>query len=320
MIKIFDQKAYIEIYIKQGFKNINSWQQDAMLYVRWLKLPYEDGGCGRELSKKECKEELIRICKKSVPMFSEISDYKKIDNIIKKAWADKRPLYQIKDIAISHTVLSWFKKQGLKKNELKLLFTLYVGYLIKKKGMGYDNAERFKQIKDREFLRGNSNITTACSIKKTLNIFRDKKFIEITGDNFYLTFIKQEDFIECENNVSNLLILTGDDLYNVGDALLKFYADYRYCEQCGKLIPNDIKNKRFCDDCAKIRKYKPQEIKVVQCIDCGIEFETSSKNNKKEYRCEKCAKIYRRKYQKTLMENRRKCDSLAEQMELIELK
>lgn len=295
MIKIFDQKAYIEVYIKQGFKNINSWQQDAILYVRWLKLPYEDGGCGRELSKKECKEELIRICKKSVPMFTEISDYKKIDNIIKKAWADKRPLYQIKDIPISHTVLSWFKKQGLKKNELKLLFTLYVGYLIKKKGMGYNGAERFQQIKDREFLRTNSNITTACSIKKTLNIFRDKGLIEITGNNFCITFINDKDFIECENNVSNLLILTGEDLYNIGDALFKFYSNYRYCEQCGRLIPNNIKNKRFCDDCAKIRKYKPQETKIVTCKDCEIKFETSSKNNKQEYRCENCAKEHRRK-------------------------
>lgn len=294
MIKIFDEKAYIEIYIKQGFKNLYSWTRDAILYVRWLKLPYEDGGCGKELSKKECKEELIRICKKSIPLFNEMADYKKIKNIIDRAWANKEPLLQVKDITISHATLSWFKKQGLKKNEMKLLFTLYVGYLIKKNNLKINDATWFGQVTDREFLRSNSNISSGFSIKKTLNIFRDLKLIDLRGEYFSIIFPQREDFIACENNVTKLEILTGYDLYNIGDALCKFYDNYRYCEDCGRLITNVTKNKKYCDDCAKLRKYKPKITKIVICEECKKEFETSAKNNKTTYLCEECYKVHRR--------------------------
>jgi hypothetical protein len=294
MIKIFDEKAYIEIYIKQGFKNLHSWTRDAILYVRWLKLPYSDGGCGRELSKNECKEELIRICKKSIPLFNEMADYKKIKNIIDRAWANKEPLLQVKDISISHATLSWFKKQGLKKNEMKLLFTLYIGYLIKKNNLKIKDATWFGQMTDREFLRSNSNISSGFSIKKTLNIFRDLNLIDLRGEYFSIIFPQHEDFIACENNVTKLEILTGYDLYNIGDALCKFYENYRYCEECGRLINNATKNKKYCDDCAKIRKYRPQVTKIVTCDNCKKDFETSSKNNKATYLCEDCYKIHRR--------------------------
>lgn len=296
MIKIFDEKAYIDIYIKQGFKNLHSWTRDAILYVRWLKLPYEQGGCGRELSKKECKEELIRICKKSIPLFNEMSDYKKIENIIKKAWANKEPLLQVKNIRISHTLFSWFKKQGLRKNELKLLFTLYVGYLIKKNNLKIKDATWFGQITDREFLRSNSNISSSFSIKKALNLFRDKGLIDLRGEYFSIIFINREDFKICENNVSNLETLTGYDLENIGEALYKFYDNYRYCDDCGRLIDKTKStNKKYCEECAKLHKYKPQGTKVVTCKDCECQFETSAKNNKEEYRCEECYKKHRRK-------------------------
>ena len=297
MISIFDEKAYIEIYIKQGFKNLSTWTRDAILYVRWLKLPYEDGGCGRELSKKQCKEELVKICKKSVPLFNEMSDYKKINTIIEKAWKNKEPLFQIKNIHISHTTFSWFKKQGLRKNETKLLFTLYIGYLIKKKRFKDGDPTWFSQIKDREFLRSNSNISTSCSIKKTLNIFRDKGLIDLRGEYFSILFINDENFKHYENNVTRIEIITGPDLYNIGDTLYKFYDNYKYCEECGKLIENS-KNKKYCEECAKKRKYKPkdlsEQIKKVICINCKKEFETSSKNNKEEYRCTDCKKEHDR--------------------------
>ena len=308
MIKIFDEKAYIEIYIKQGFKNLYSWTRDAILYVRWLKLPYEDGGCGRELSKKECKDELIRICKKSIPLFNEMADYKKINNIIDKAWSNKEPLLQVKDIPISHATLSWFKKQGLRKNELKLLFTLYIGYLIKKNNLKIKDATWFGQITDREFLRSNSNISSSFSIKKALNIFRDKELIDLRGEYFSINFINREDFKVCENNVTKLEFITGYDLYNIGDALYKFYEKYCYCQECGRLIDTITKNKKYCEECAKIRKYRPKITKTVQCVDCEKFFETSAKNNKTEYRCDECAKIHRQVYQKNLMRNRRKDD------------
>ena len=99
------------------------------------------------------------------------------------------------------------------------------------------------------------------------------------------------------------------NLYNIGDTLYKFYDNYKYCEICGKLIENS-KNKKFCNECAKIRKYKPKElheqIKKVICVDCKKEFETSSKNNKEEYRCDKCHKLHERELTRLRVEKYRK--------------
>lgn len=305
MIKIFDERAYIDNYIKYGFKNISKLRRDAILYVRWLKLSIEDGGCGEMLSKKECEQALLKKCRK-IPYLNIDSKPEYIRSIIDKAWKDKYPLLGIKEIKISTDVMNWFRKQGLKKNEIKLLFTLYMGYLIKMEKY-HDNeiCSWFNQINDRDFLRGNANITTGTSVKKILNVFRDKKFIQHEGKRFKIIFTDLDDFKICEKGKEKFIFKT-KNLEEIGNTLYNYYDDKRFCLRCGKVI-SSITNKKYCDDCydeikkEKARKqsqndYQKKEIKMIVCIDCGQEFELSSKT--KRDRCDKCYHIYRRE-QKT---------------------
>lgn len=63
------------------------------------------------------------------------------------------------------------------------------------------------------------------------------------------------------------------------------YADSRscYCKDCRKEVHNECERK----------SYRPVGNKFIVCIDCGKEFEVSSKNTK-TIRCEECYTTYRR--------------------------
>lgn len=316
MIRIFDEKAYIDNYIKHGFKNISKLRRDAILYVRWLKLPLEDGGCGEMLSKKECENALLKKCRK-IPYLNIDSKPDYIKTIMDKAWKDKHPLLSIKEIPISISVMNWFKQQGLKKNEIKLLFTLYIGYLIKM--IKYNDIEIccwFNQINDRDFLRGNANITTGTSVKKILNVFRDKRFIQHEGKRFKLIFINLEDFKRCEED-KNKFIFKTSNLEDIGNTLYNYYDEKRFCLKCGKVIPV-VTNKKYCDDCyggikkEKDRKksekqYHKKDNKKVTCVNCGEEFELNPKSRMKDPRCSNCYKKYRKELiRNKVQENREK--------------
>lgn len=304
MIRIFNERAYIDNYIKYGFKNISKLRRDAILYVRWLKLPIEDGGCGEMLSKKECERELLKKCRK-IPYLNIDSKPDYIQTIMDKAWKDKHPLLNIKEIPVSVSVMNWFRRQGLKKNEIKLLFTLYMGYLIKMEKYHEDEICRwFNQINDRDFLRGNANITTGTSVKKILNVFRDKQFIQHEGKRFKITFIDLEDFKECEKDKEKFIFKT-QNLEEIGNTLYGYYDERRFCLKCGKMIPV-VTSKKYCDECyEEIKKekdlkrlektYQHKENKKVQCIDCGKEFELNPKSRMKEIRCSDCYDAHRKK-------------------------
>lgn len=85
-------------------------------------------------------------------------------------------------------------------------------------------------------------------------------------------------------------ILFVHDFRELGYEYLKYTGqNIIRCAECGILTRgNKSGTKRYCSSCAG---YIPQKIKKITCIDCGKEFEISSKNNK-TCRCEKCKKKY----------------------------
>lgn len=295
MIKIFNEKAYIDNYIKDGFRNLRKWGFDAKLYVRWLKLPMEDGGRGEEFSKAQCKEELLRKLKKN-QFFNLSKSYQYINDLIEQAWKDKTPLLDIKTIPVSYATMNWFKMQGLKKNEIKLLFTLYLGYLIKQHKYAKEYCKVFDLFIDREFLRTNSNIAKGYSIRNAIGVFADKGLIHYPGHKITLTFIDREDFKECENDISDIYNFSLEELDNIGNTLFTYYEQHRFCLACGKLIP-EHPNKKYCDECYEQRnrekakeRYEQQEEKTLICEQCGKEFTISA--NGKRKKCEQCYKDF----------------------------
>lgn len=63
---------------------------------------------------------------------------------------------------------------------------------------------------------------------------------------------------------------------------------YSHCEFCGKAIRQSKSNpKRFCKECADIIGNVPDDMKVIQCIDCGKPVYVPLLNTK-TCRCEDC--------------------------------
>jgi hypothetical protein len=80
---------------------------------------------------------------------------------------------------------------------------------------------------------------------------------------------------------------------------------YDRCELCGKVIKQSKRNpKRFCKECAGVVGNVPNDVKVIKCVDCG-ELVYIPVLNTKTCRCEPCQENYRRKYMKSLMQEKR---------------
>lgn len=80
---------------------------------------------------------------------------------------------------------------------------------------------------------------------------------------------------------------------------------YGYCEYCGKLMKKPKSNPhRFCEKCTEILGDVPNNMNVVQCIDCGKPVYISLLNTK-TCRCEECQEKYRKDYMRELMREKR---------------
>jgi len=86
---------------------------------------------------------------------------------------------------------------------------------------------------------------------------------------------------------------------DLGNQYLVFKGTGYFCEKCKCYVRK--KNGKYCTDCSG---YKPKLIKIVKCIECGYQFNVSSRDNK-TCRCEECNKLYKNNYQKELMKIRR---------------
>ena len=94
--------------------------------------------------------------------------------------------------------------------------------------------------------------------------------------NCRVTFINDDS--EEELFISDFRELGYEYLLYKGENLIR-------CADCGILTRgNKAGTKKYCKDCAT---YTPQGSKTVVCVDCGKEFETSSKNSK-SIRCQEC--------------------------------
>ena len=81
------------------------------------------------------------------------------------------------------------------------------------------------------------------------------------------------------------------DYNNIG-----YYYDYyigkniKFCEICGMPFRPNSNRAKYCKE---HQGYQPvKDIKIKVCIDCGKEFETSTKSQRD--RCDECYKIYRK--------------------------
>ena len=294
MIKIFDEIQYIEDFVKNDFLDTSHWIYDISIYVRW-KYKENDGS----YTKSKIRKELINKCQKSFSWFNINIDYKIIDEVIKNNWKETRDFLSIKEIPVRQEVIEWFKQQKLKKNELKLLFTIYMSYRIKQLREDFTEQQclDFYHLSDKTFLRKNGCLSTSTSLRKLLISFYDRGYLYSTNGNKYTAiFIQNNDVFKLDTfevkEKENILITK--DLETVGDWIFNRLQNYTFCIQCGKMIEKITNPNKYCDDCRKKIEEQRQakKIKSCVCIDCGKEFIISSKNNN-TVRCTECQKKHR---------------------------
>lgn len=96
--------------------------------------------------------------------------------------------------------------------------------------------------------------------------------------NLKILFVHDEDkkkFI-----VNDFRNLGNEYLYRIGE-------NYIRCAECGTLVKNNkFGNKKYCSTCAS---YIPQNLKQIECVDCGKIIYISALNNK-TCRCLDCQK------------------------------
>ena len=310
MVGVLDEMENINNFILYGFKYSKQWTLDMGLFVRWKKKDLIDVGI--KPTKKMMREILNKKCEESLLWFDEDKYFKKIKKVVDDNWNKEFNPISIKKMLIPKEIINWFideyKNRKINKNEIKFLFTLYIGYRIKQCfNFKKENLLKFYKDGDKVFLKNNSNIQKSMSIRKIMYLLFDKKYIYIekNGSTFICDFIKDNNLFNDMDKVleeNKCEVLYTADLYACGDWIWKYMQVHKRCEVCGRLIENSH-NRKYCPDCAK-KKYKYKEetnyFKKITCVDCGKTVVVSTKNNHGEDRCEECQKKAKREYDKEL--------------------
>lgn len=316
MNNIFDEKDYVTNYIKYGFSLGSNFQRDCQIFIRWR--------IGQGDTKQEIEKKIYKKLSKQLKTFDkEFFSYRveqafKVVKRMQKKGKDI-DLIHIKEISIPYATLNWFKEQDLKKNERKLLFTLYVGDILKHQIDGYCLHMDY----DKEFLKNNSNIIRSASVVKIIRLLRMSGYIhqlvsmkEGLNGVIFLDFPEKEEFKETLKD-DNIYIFYTDDFYNLGNKLYDIFENDKYfletfqnaqncsqdnlktlvCKECGKEFKIGSKGKRtLCIECyKKVRHHKLKEYEKYinkTCNKCGKEFTISSKG--KRDICDECYKELRK--------------------------
>lgn len=316
MNNIFDEKDYVTNYIKHGFSLGSNFQRDCQIFIRWRM---GQGDTKQEIEKKIYKKlsKQLKTFDKEFFSYRVEQAFKAVKRMQKKG--KNIELIHIKEVSIPYATLNWFKEQDLKKNERKLLFTLYVGDIIKHKIDGYCLHLDY----DKEFLKNNSNIIKSASVIKIVRVLRMSGYLhqlvsmkEGLNGVLFLDFPETEEFKETLKD-DNIYTLYTNDFYNLGNKLYDIFENDKYfletfqnaqnspqndlktvvCKECGKEFKIGPKGKRdVCSECyKKITNHVIEDDKKYTnriCEKCGKYFTVSNKSSRNI--CDECYKLLRK--------------------------
>lgn len=110
---------------------------------------------------------------------------------------------------------------------------------------------------------------------------------------FVGTNLKVVGFIDDDSEM--VLELGEDDYKELAYVYLNYKnGGYKYCKGCGRLFKmhKSTPGRLYCKECGQ--KEKVGEFKIIQCVDCGLDF-TVNKFDTETCRCEECKEIYVKK-------------------------
>lgn len=236
---------------------------------------------------KEFKRDIVRDeIKKFLILNHQEYDYweKSVNKMIKKA--KKFPLCNIDEIPITQKEIDVIYQAGSEKKE-KILFTFLVLGKLKwmKTGKAWVNDTGASIFK-----RANTDTRTN-ERDYIIRDFKEAGFISYAQSPMNMSI--HVDFID-DNEESILMI---KDLRELGYRWLQFKGQrYIECNECEILFKPTRMNNCYCKNC---RGYIPLKTKIIECIDCGISFESPAIAKSK--RCPLCRRIHYNKRLKDYM-------------------
>ena len=169
--------------------------------------------------------------------------------------------------------------------------------LLKSKEDSYENAEVNKAFDKWNKKYGNNlniddddhdknNVIAICN-----EVRKDLKRIEPDEDKIINSLVNML-YKKPSSRKKKLLWCTyGERLF---DNLCSNLGDQSVCHTCGKRVNEELINNQ-CSECRKREIEKTDGMKIVQCVDCGIDFLVTVKNTR-TCRCENCRNLYRKEY------------------------
>lgn len=292
MTEIYNEIGYIKEVLEKGLS------QRWILETRLLTKYYKSQG----LKKAEILSIIKKKCELYVTQYDPLVSYRIVNKEVEKAWNDKTPLREIKEVYFSKGVLDWFlnleneemdkelydtlsghykarnipfNKKPFNKNRVKFLFTLYVWGLIQAQYLDFPWSMDLNRYGKR--IKIDANLPTSFKIIPECDLLRDLGMLDITwggrrgrskgvrtNRKVISKFVNLDVFKE-EITKDNRMVISGEDLYNCGLWLEKQKMGSFICQSCGKEFPHYSKSAT-----EMLRKY---------CKKCGVE---KDKENKRE--------------------------------------
>jgi hypothetical protein len=103
------------------------------------------------------------------------------------------------------------------------------------------------------------------------------------------TNLKIVGFVDEDSEV--VMTLNEDDYKELAYTYLNYKnGGYKHCKGCGKLFKmhKSEPGRLYCKECGQ--KEESHDVKVLKCVDCGIEFIVGVLNTK-SCRCEECQSV-----------------------------
>lgn len=280
----YHDTARAEFLIKNGLDGSQYIFND----MRILALYYRDI-LGYKHKKR--KEELLKFLKNNIADFNEVLYLRNINRALNIAKNKKKKLIDIDYINIYKSEIDYINSLDVNENTKKILFTMLVKIKISKEinkilnDKDYEGYFLGKKIRIKDIIK----LSNLSNNKKTISIFHN--LYKLDYINPYSTgSIKVNIFYDMPVDETEV-VLQIKDYNNIG-----YYYDYyigkniKFCEVCGMPFRPKAKNGKYCKE---HQGYQPiSDIKIKVCIDCGKEFEASTKSQRD--RCDECYKIYRK--------------------------
>lgn len=112
----------------------------------------------------------------------------------------------------------------------------------------------------------------------------------LLAEHMYVgTNLKIVDFVD--NDSESCMTLEEDDYKELAYVYLNYKnGGYKRCKGCGRLFKMHKKRpgRLYCKECGQ--KEETSEFKLIQCVDCGVDFMVKALNTK-TCRCERCQAI-----------------------------